>query len=46
LAGGQSGDVNSPHFFDQAQMYAEGKFKPIHFYFSDVKKAAVEVYHP
>jgi acyl-homoserine lactone acylase PvdQ len=46
LAGGQSGDVNSPHFFDQAQMYAEGKFKPIHFYFSDVKKAAIEEYHP
>lgn len=46
LAGGQSGDVNSPHFFDQAQMYTEGNFKPIHFYFSDVKKAAVVQYNP
>jgi acyl-homoserine lactone acylase PvdQ len=46
LAGGQSGNVNSTHFFDQAQMYSEGKFKPVAFYFSDVKKVAVEEYHP
>jgi acyl-homoserine lactone acylase PvdQ len=46
LAGGQSGDVNSPHFFDQAEMYSKGKFKRISFYFSDVKKAAVKTYKP
>jgi acyl-homoserine-lactone acylase len=46
LAGGQSGDVNSPHFFDQAEMYKEGKFKNVLFYKNDVKKAAVQVYNP
>jgi acyl-homoserine lactone acylase PvdQ len=46
LAGGQSGDVNSPHFFDQAEMYKQGNFKNVLFYKFDVKKAAVQVYHP
>jgi acyl-homoserine lactone acylase PvdQ len=46
LAGGQSGRVNSPHFFDQAAMYTQGKFKPIHFYMADVQKAAILKYNP
>jgi acyl-homoserine-lactone acylase len=46
LAGGQNGDPASPHFFDQGQMYAEGKFKDIYFYKSDVLKHAVTTYHP
>ncbi|MCE4216372.1 penicillin acylase family protein [Aquirufa antheringensis] len=46
LAGGQNGDPTSPHFFDQGQMYAEGKFKAIYFYKSDVLKHAVASYHP
>ncbi len=46
LAGGQNGDPTSPHFFDQGQMYAEGKFKTIYFYKSDVLKHAVASYHP
>ncbi|MCZ2485868.1 penicillin acylase family protein [Aquirufa antheringensis] len=46
LAGGQNGDPTSPHFFDQGQMYAEGKFKDIYFYKSDVLKHAVVSYHP
>ena len=46
LAGGQNGDPASPHFFDQGQMYAEGKFKDIYFYKSDVLKHAVSTYHP
>jgi acyl-homoserine lactone acylase PvdQ len=46
LAGGQNGNPNSPHFFDQGQMYAEGKFKDIYFYKSDVLKHAVVSYHP
>jgi acyl-homoserine lactone acylase PvdQ len=46
LAGGQNGDPNSPHFFDQGQMYAGGKFKDIYFYKSDVLKHAVASYHP
>ncbi|MHA8092688.1 penicillin acylase family protein [Aquirufa regiilacus] len=46
LAGGQSGDVSSPHFFDQAEMYKQGNFKNVLFYKNDVKKAAIHVYHP
>ena len=46
LAGGQNGNTNSPHFFDQGQMYAEGKFKDIYFYKSDVLEHAVASYHP
>ena len=46
LAGGQNGSLNSPHFFDQGQMYAGGKFKDIYFYKSDVLKHAVASYHP
>ncbi len=46
LAGGENGNPNSPHFFDQGQRYAEGKFKDIYFYKSDVLKHAVSSYHP
>lgn len=46
LAGGQNSDSASPHFFDQAHMYAQGKFKPIYFYKEDVKKVALLQYHP
>lgn len=46
LAGGESGNQNSPHFFDQGKMYSEGKFKDIYFYKSDVLKHAVVTYHP
>lgn len=46
LAGGESGNPASPHFFDQSQMYSEGKFKDVYFYKSDVLKHAVATYHP
>ena len=46
LAGGQNGDPTSPHFFDQGKRYAEGQFKEIYFYKSDVLKHAVSSYHP
>ncbi|CAM3277559.1 penicillin acylase family protein [Aquirufa ecclesiirivi] len=46
LAGGQSGDIRSPHFFDQAKNYAEGKFKEVHFYVEDVLKHQKSAYHP
>ena len=46
LAGGQSGDVESPHFADQAQRYADGKFKDIAFYREDVEARAARTYHP
>jgi acyl-homoserine-lactone acylase len=46
LAGGQNGIQSSPHFFDQGKMYAEGQFKEVYFYKSDVLKHAVSSYHP
>lgn len=46
LAGGQSGDENSPHFFDQGEMYSKGIFKDVLFYKEDVMKKAERTYHP
>jgi acyl-homoserine lactone acylase PvdQ len=46
LAGGQSGDVNSSHFGDQALMYTKGQFKDVLFYKEDVLKHAERTYHP
>ena len=46
LAGGESGDPLSPHFNDQAQMYATGQFKEVLFYKEDVVKHAERTYHP
>ena len=46
LAGGQSGDVNSPHFDDQAQKYADKQFKTVPFYKEDVLKRAKTTYRP
>ena len=43
---GQSADPSSPHFFDQAHLYAAGKFKDAWFYKQDVLKHAERVYHP
>lgn len=43
---GQSGDPDSPHYFDQAQLLAAGKLKPELFYWDDVERGAVQVYHP
>jgi acyl-homoserine-lactone acylase len=46
LAGGQSGDPNSPHFKDQLEMYSKGEFKDVLFYKEDVLKHAKRTYHP
>jgi acyl-homoserine lactone acylase PvdQ len=46
LAGGQSGDPNSPHFFDQAQRYADAQFKEVAYYKEDVEKRAKRKYKP
>ena len=46
LAGGESGDPKSPHFADQLEMYAKGKFKDVLFYKEDVVKHAEKTYHP
>lgn len=46
LAGGQSGDPVSPHFADQAAMYARGEFKDVLFYKEDIEKQLERKYHP
>ncbi len=46
LAGGQSNDPNSSHFYDQAQRYADANFKVVAFYREDVEKRAEETYRP
>lgn len=46
LAGGQSSDVNSPHFNDQAQRYVDMQFKDVPYYREDVLKVAKETYTP
>lgn len=46
LAGGQSGNPDSPHFKDQAEMYAQGKFKDVSFYREDVLKNTKRTYRP
>jgi acyl-homoserine lactone acylase PvdQ len=46
LAGGQSGDPNSEHFFDQAENYTQGKFKLVLFYKKDVLEHVVKKYRP
>ena len=46
VTGGQSSNPNSPHFFDQAKMYTEGKFKDVLFYPEDYQKGANRTYQP
>lgn len=46
LAGGQSSDPNSPHFDDQAQRYADAKFKDVAYYREDIEARAEEKYQP
>jgi acyl-homoserine lactone acylase PvdQ len=46
LAGGQSGDPQSAHFFDQAENYTQGKFKLVLYYKKDVMQHVVKKYRP
>jgi acyl-homoserine lactone acylase PvdQ len=46
LAGGQSGDPESPHFDDQTDAYISHKFKEVPFYKEDVLQRAMRTYHP
>ena len=46
LTGGESGDINSKHFNDQALMYARGQFRDVLFYPEDVLGHAEKKYHP
>lgn len=46
LAGGENGNENSKHFFDQGMMYSQGQFKDVLFYKEDVMKHIEKMYHP
>ncbi|TXI90751.1 MAG: acylase [Burkholderiaceae bacterium] len=46
LAGGESSDVNSKHFQDQAEMYSKGQFKDVLFYPEDITKNLERKYRP
>jgi len=43
---GQSGDPDSPHFFDQAKLLSEQKFKDAWLYWDDVVANTKSKYHP
>ena len=46
LAGGNSGNPNSKHFNDQAEMFTKGQFKDVYFYKEDVVKNMERAYRP
>jgi acyl-homoserine-lactone acylase len=43
---GESGDPSSPHWFDQAQLYAKKQFKPSWYTAADVGAHCERSYHP
>jgi acyl-homoserine-lactone acylase len=45
-AGGESGEPRSPHFNDQAQLYADGNLREVYFYPEQLKGKTERVYRP
>ncbi len=45
-AGGLNHDPASPHFNDQAERYATGDLREVHFYPEDIQAHAERTYHP
>ena len=45
-AGGESGDVKSAHFNDQATRYATGNLRDVYFYRDQLKGHTAREYHP
>ena len=45
-AGGESGNVSSPHFNDQAKRYSTGDLRDVYFYRSQLKGHTEREYHP
>ncbi len=46
MTGGESGNPASPHFADQAPLYAAGIFRDVYFTRADVRAHAERTYHP
>lgn len=46
MAGGQSGNIRSPHFADQVSRYAEGRLRPVYFYPDELNGHVERRYHP
>jgi len=46
LVFGQSADPKSPHHTDQAELYAQGKFKDVRFALKEIKANLERSYHP
>jgi acyl-homoserine lactone acylase PvdQ len=46
MSGGESGDPASPHFVDQAAMFARGQFRDVLFSRDEVETHAERTYHP
>lgn len=46
LAGGNNNQPGSPHFQDQAEMYARGQFKDVLYYKRDIEKHLERKYRP
>ena len=45
-AGGESGNVASTHFNDQAERYSTGALRDVYFYRADLKGHTAREYHP
>ncbi len=43
---GESGDSSSPHYFDQAPLYARGRFRPAWFTLEEIKQNLERSYRP
>jgi acyl-homoserine lactone acylase PvdQ len=46
LVFGENADPKSPHYLDQARLYAQQQFKPAWFYLDEIKAHSERTYHP